>query len=462
MIYQQLFEKFGAGKTIQAGVIGTGHFATAIVTQSQSIPLLSVPVICDQNVEAARRAYGEAGLSSDEYAICANRSAAVTALERGQPVIVPDAMLMMDLPIDVVVESTGVPEASALHAAAAIENGKHVAMVSKEVDVTVGPILKYRAERAGLVYTAVDGDQHGLLIALVRWAQDLGLEVVCAGKGLESDLVWDEAASTISHHQKEIYIDPDHRHLFTPGPPEQTREYVQQRRAVLGDFGMIAGYDIVEMTIAANATRLGPDVAELHAPVARIAEIPEVLAPVADGGLLTTRGIMDSIVCLRNPYEAGLGGGVFIVVACENKYSRHILHTKGLISNRAGTTALIYRPYHLCGVETPVSILVAGLLEMATGATEYRPIYDVVARATVDLNAGDPVGTDHSQAHQALMCPAQPAVGTAPIPLHMAARNPLVRNVPAGAILTVDMVQAPTDSTLWSLRAEQDQIFLSQ
>ena len=71
---------------------------------------------------------------------------------------------MMDLPLDVIVESTGVPEASARHANEAIKHGKHVVMVSKEADVTVGPILRYKAARAGLVYTAVDGDQHGLLI----------------------------------------------------------------------------------------------------------------------------------------------------------------------------------------------------------------------------------------------------------------------------------------------------------
>jgi predicted homoserine dehydrogenase-like protein len=249
--------------------------------------------------------------------------------------------------------------------------------------------------------------------------------------------------------------------VFAPGPPEVTRQYAQQRREILGEFGRIAGFDIVEMTIAANATGLGPDVAELHAPIVRIPEMPEVLAPAADGGLLSRRGVMDSAVCLRGPFEAGLGGGVFIIVACENAYSRHILHTKGLISNSADSTALIYRPYHLCGVETPVSILVAGLMGMSTGAIDYRPHYDVHAKATMDLKAGDLVGTDHSKAHRALMCPAQPAVGAAPIPLHMAARNSLRVDVPAGAMLTVDMVQAPENSTLWALRAEQDQLFLS-
>ena len=50
--------------------------------------------------------------------------------------------------IDVVCEGTGViPEAGAVHAKAALDNGKHVAMVNKETDSAVGPILKRLAAK---------------------------------------------------------------------------------------------------------------------------------------------------------------------------------------------------------------------------------------------------------------------------------------------------------------------------
>jgi len=48
VIYPQLFAKSGsAGKTVRAGVIGTGHFATPILAQSRSIAGLDVPVVAD-------------------------------------------------------------------------------------------------------------------------------------------------------------------------------------------------------------------------------------------------------------------------------------------------------------------------------------------------------------------------------------------------------------------------------
>ncbi|MFN2184928.1 MAG: flagellar biosynthesis protein FlgA, partial [Anaerolineae bacterium] len=161
-----------------------------------------------------------------------------------------------------------------------------------------------------------------------------------------------------------------------------TAEGVSQRKRLFGELAPIGGFDVTEMTIAANATNLVPDTEELHCPIVRISEIPEVLCPTAEGGILGTRGVIEAVTCLRHPYEAGLGGGEFIVVSCENDYSRYILTSKGLIPNSSDSAALIYRPHHLCGVETGISILCAQLLGLPTAATDYRPRYDIVARTT--------------------------------------------------------------------------------
>jgi predicted homoserine dehydrogenase-like protein len=460
MIYEQLFERLTPGRRVRAGVIGTGSYAMAVITQAQVIPQLDVSVVCDRDIEAARRAYHHAGLDDDNFVICDSRRQAAAALEQGKRVIVADSALVMELPVDVVVESTGVPEASARHAAQAIEYGKHVAMVSKEADSAVGPILKYRADRAGLVYTAVDGDQHGLLIGLVQWARGLGLEVICGGKAIDTELVFD--GMTVSRRQIEIPIDPALQHLFAAGNPAETIQHVAQRQVLLGAHGRIGGWDITEMTIAANAANLAPDLEELHAPILRVPEIPEVMAPVEEGGILGQRGVIDSIVCLRGPFEAGLGGGVFVVVGCENDYSRDILVTKGLIPNSRNSTALIFRPYHLCGVETPISILVAGLLGIPTGGRDYLPRYDVLARTTEDMPAGERIGNDHSPKLQAIMRPAQTVQAGSPVPLHMANGNRLAADVPAGTLLAADMLDVSDDSVLWALRAEQDRVLLGQ
>jgi predicted homoserine dehydrogenase-like protein len=460
MIYRALFDSLAPARTVRAGVIGTGHYGTAVITQSPAIPSLEVSAVADIDVEAARQALGRAGFPAEACDVCESRGEALYAIGRGRRAIVADASLLMELPLDVIVESTGSAEAGARHARAAIQHGKHVAMVTKETDAVVGPILKHRADRAGVVYTAVDGDQHGLLIALVTWARDLGLEVLCGGKACEHDLVLDTAAGTISSGPRQVPLAGARTAAFGRITAGAAATAVAERHVALQGFGAPAGYDVTEMTIAANATGLQPDTPELHGPVLRIREIPDVMCPSADGGILNTRGVIDAVTCLRDPDGVGLGGGVFIVVGCANEYSRHILTSKGLIANQRQTAALIFRPYHLCGVETPISLLCAGLLGVPTGASKYRPRFDTAARATHDLKAGERVGNDHSPTLRAVMLPAQPMAGDASIPLHMASGNVLRVDVAAGTILATSMIEPPRESALWELRAEQDRHFL--
>ncbi len=451
------------GPPVKAGVIGTGHYATAIVCQARSIAQLDVAVVADVDVEQGRRAYRLAGVDDRRIVVCDRRAAALDALERGDSVVLPDADLMMDLPLAVVVEATGQAEAGARHAAAAIAHGKHVAMVNKEADVSVGPILKHRADRAGVVYSAVDGDQHGLLIGLVDWARTLGLRVIAGGKAGDRDHVFDPVRRTVTHAGGRFQVDLDGEQAaaFAPIDAEEAGVKIAARRRAVQHVSGIGGWDVGEMAIAANATGLLPDVPELHAPITRIAEIPEVLCRREEGGILTRDGAIESVICLRQPHEAGLGGGVFVVVDSATDYARRIMVTKGLIGNRGGSAALVYRPHHLCGVETPLTLLCAALLGAPTGAGELLPRVDVVAHAAEDLTKGDVLPGDHSTRLTFLMTPAAPLGGGVPLPFHLASGNHLACDVAAGTPLTAAAVAEPPHSTLWELRREQDAHFLN-
>ena len=451
------------GQPVKAGVIGTGHYATAIVCQSSSIPQLDISVVADVDVEQGRNAYRLAGVDAERIAVCDSRAAALAAMQRGDSVVLADAELMMNLPIAVVVEATGHAEAGARHAAAAIAYGKHVAMVNKEADVSVGPILKYRADRAGVVYSAVDGDQHGLLIGLVDWARTLGLRVIAGGKACDSEYVLDPVQQTVTRSGGRFRADLDDAGVaaFSPIDSAEASTKIAARRRALPRFPGIGGWDIGEMAIAANATGLLPDIPELHAPITRIAEIPEVLCRREEGGILSRGGAIETVICLRQQHEAGLGGGVFVIVDSASDYARNIMVTKGLIGNHHGTAALIYRPHHLCGVETPLTMLCAALLGIPTGARELLPRVDVVAHAAADLKKGEVLPDDHSPRFKFLMAPAAALDDAAPLPFHLASGNPLACDVATGTPITAAIVVPPNVSTLWTLRREQDARFLN-
>jgi predicted homoserine dehydrogenase-like protein len=446
-------------RPVRAGIIGCGAFGTSILAQAPSVPSLEIPAVADQDVPAARLAYQRAGVGEDDLVICDSHRAALGALEAGQRVIVADPRLLMELPLDVIVESTGVPEAGARHADAAIRHGKHVAMVNKEADVTVGPILKHLADRAGVVYTAVDGDQHGLLIGLVSWARSLGLEVLCGGKARDREICWDPLARTLQSGSRAIALAEEDARNFDP--PAQGEPHIDARRARLGEWGRIGNWDLVELVIAANATGLVPDLPSgVHCPPVYTAEIPAVLCPTDAGGILQARGVIDAVTCLRQPHEAGLGGGVFIVVTAGSSYSRDVLRGGGVCHNSDGTATLITRPYHLIGIETITSILAAALLGIATGAEAYRPRFDVLRRTVRDLEAGTMLGGDHSPDTEAFIGDAAPVADGRALPAHLATGNRLVRSVTRGTVITRELVEAPAGSTLWALRARQDAHFL--
>ena len=435
------------------------HYGTAVITQARYIPLLEIPIIADVDPQAARLAYHHAGITDDDIAICDNRSDAIRAIESGKFVIVEDPMLLMDIPIDVIVESTGVPEAGARHAHQAIQHEKHVAMINKETDAVIGPILKHLADRAGVVYTPVDGDQHGLLIGLVLWARSLGLEVLAGGKARNSECIYDLETRTVSCGRATITVDESEAWALDRVADGEASRYITARREMLASFPKTSNSDLGEMTVAANATGLMPDTPPLHLPVVRISEIPEVLCPVEEGGILRTKGAIDIVTCLRQTNDAGLGGGVFIVVSCENDYSRMILTTKGLIPNGRGSTAVIYRPYHLCGVETPISILSAALLNVPTGAATVQPQVDLVAKSNCELKVGTILGGGHSDDIDAAILPASPIAEGNPLPLYLLTGNCLSEEVAAETLITEEMVDLPSDSLLWSLRRQQDAHF---
>lgn len=468
MIYHNLYKKAGKNGGIKAGIIGAGHYGTAVITQSFYNDYLKIPVIADQNIKNARLAYTRAGLCDDAVVVCGNVSDAKKAMESGKYVIVEDPMILMELPLDVITESTGIAEVGAKYALAAIENGKHVAMINKEADCTVGPILHHMAMQQGLVYTPVDGDQHGLLIGMVYWAKSLGLQIVSAGKPRDAEFVLDrksgkvvcEADGITVHETVTVQLKPEEIELFDNLPKNFIPEAMRKRKEILKAMPEALGFDLCEMLIAANSTGLTPDIPESHNPIVRAAEIPHVLCPKEEGGILSGKGKIDVINIFRDSFEAGLGGGVYIVVSCENDYSRMILATKGLISNSSGKSAVIIRPHHLCGVETSTSIICAGLLGVSTGSNDYLPSNDIVQTSNKDLKAGYVFGDDHDPNLKTTILPAKPMAPSAPAPAHMLQFRKLLRDVPAGTLITYDMVERPESSPMWDLREKQDAMFL--
>jgi len=460
-MYLETLQRSAQDRTVRALVIGAGEYGFSFVGQSRRTPGLTVSAIHARRVERGVAAFKHAGLPDEAIAICDDLGTAKAALDVGKVVVSSDALMLIQLPIDIVVESTGAPEAAALHADAALRNGKHVAMVSKEPDSVVGPLFHRKAKAAGLVYTPVDGDQPSLLMQLVVWARVLGLEILCAGKTSEYDFVYDPTTKRVTSLDRAAdgrAVDA----LWEFGERE-IRAVVKARADALTAIPQHTVPDLVEMGLVANATGLAPDVPAFHAPIARTPEIADVLVPVEMGGILHGAGRVDVVNSLRRPDEASFAGGVFVVVRCEDRQSWEVLRAKGHVVNRAGDAAMIYRPSHLLGVESATTVLSAVLHGRSSGPDDVQPRFDVVGKTTKPLKAGtilEATGHHHQiDGVDGLLLPARAASGGNPIPFYLMAGNRLLQDVPAGTVIAAEMVEPPKDSLLWRLRQELEEAF---
>ncbi|MCJ7423939.1 NAD(P)-dependent oxidoreductase, partial [Candidatus Bathyarchaeota archaeon] len=103
-------------------------------------------------------------------------------IARGFPVLTTDPSVLTACDaIDVLVEVTGTVEVAAHVVLEAFDRGKHVILVNCELDSMLGPILKAKADQAGVVVTNTDGDEPGVAMTLVRYLRSLGLRPVAAG-----------------------------------------------------------------------------------------------------------------------------------------------------------------------------------------------------------------------------------------------------------------------------------------
>ena len=373
-------------KPVETCLIGTGAFGRSYLRQAQASRHLVARVASDISAAKAAEALIAVGIDRSSIELCETAAEAKNAWARGKHIAAGDLAAVIDLPIEVVIEATGDPEAGARHSMLAVEAGRHLALVSKEVDIVVGPGLSARARERGCVVTPIDGDQPSLLINLVTWAEVLGLTIVAAGKSSEYDFVYDQRSGTLTCNGRTADA-PDFAKVWAD-EGRNMGALALERARLAPSFSLRTVPDLCEMLIAANALDLQPDRPDLHSPLLRIPEVPTAFATTAEGGLLEGNRRVDVFNCLRRADEVSFAGGVFVVVRCEDPDSWQMLREKGHILGRDDKTAMLYLPRHLLGLEAATSILEAGTRGISSGAEAPQPRFDLALRAETDLRAG--------------------------------------------------------------------------
>lgn len=450
-----------AVRPVECCVIGTGGFGQTFITQARRVPLMRARIAVDVDAEIAAKAIARAGVEPRRIRICRTALEAQAAWAADDFIAASDFAAVVELPFDVAVEATGRPEPGARHGGLAVEAGKHVALVSKEVDSVVGPGLVRMASERGCVVTCVDGDQPSLLINLVSWAEILGLDIIAAGKSSEYDFVFDQTSGNVSSNGRASGV-PELALHWAMGDRD-AGDVTAARAAALSGFPQRAVPDLCELGIVANATGLAPDRPDFHAPVARPIEVPTLFSLRDDGGVLAGERRIDVFHCLRRPDEVSFAGGVFVVVRCCDRASWDMLEQKGHVVSRSGTAAMLYLPRHILGLEAATSVLDAAIHRLSGYGPDYRPQFDLVAIATEDLASGTVLRMGgHHHMIDGVTAELRPAAALKPdaaAPFYLAADRRLIRSVRKGDALVAGDLDLEPRSALLSLRRLQDATF---
>ncbi len=414
-------------RPIRVGLIGSGEMGTDIVTQCDHMPGITVAAIAEINLDAAKKALRIAGRAPESFAVADTKSTFDATLKSGRTAITQDAQAICTSDqIDVIVDATGRPAVGAAIGLTAMEHGKHLVMMNVEADVTIGAYLQHEAKRLGVVYTLGAGDEPSSCMELINFVNGLGYPIVAAGKGKNNPLNIDATPAQYMEEAKRRNMNP--RMLV---------EFVDGSKTM------------VEMAAISNATGLIPDCDGMHGPAATLDQLENVLCPIADGGLLSRKGVVDYSI------GKGVAPGVFVVVELAHPRLRERMHDLKL---GKGPYYTFYRPYHLTSLEVPLSCARAVLYGTADMQPLPKPSSEVCAVAKKDLNPGDELDAIGEYTYRAWIMTYEGAKAASAIPCGLLEKATVTKPIKKGGLITYSNVNVDKDSGIVKLRQRQDDL----
>jgi predicted homoserine dehydrogenase-like protein len=422
-IYEHLQRLEAEGDPIRVGLVGCGQMGSGLVHVVNQIVGMDARAISDIDVDRPLSTLKELGIPESQICITDRLGEGEDALRAGKYLITEDALLLTRMEgLDAVVEATGLTEIGSKVAWNCILNSKHVIMLNVETDVTVGPLLHRLAEKAGCVYTVASGDEPGVCKMLYNMAGAMGFEVVCLGKGKNNPIDLDATPESCREDAVARGMNPKMLSAFKDGSKT-----------------------MVELAAVSNATGLVPDVPGMHGAKVDVPDLDKIFVPQEDGGILSQRGCVD--------YSTGkVAPGIFIIITSPDPRVRVDM---AFYSMGEGPYYTLLRPYHLCAIETPISIAEAVLYGESTVVSK-RLVSEVATIAKRDLRTGEVVGEIGGPDFLGRTYTYKEARAQKAIPLGIAPGGQVVKDIAKGEVLTEENLAPDSTKFVYKLRQMQD------
>jgi len=403
-------------------MVGAGATGRAIALQlGTPAPGIRLVAIANRTPAHGERAFREAGIA--EWSRVESAGKAEAEIARGRAVLTDDPMVLTACgAIDLLLEVTGTVEAAAHVVVDAFENGKHVVIVNAELDSLLGPILKAKADQAGIVITNTDGDEPGVAMTLYRYLRSLGLRPVAAGnlKGMV-----------------DYYRNPDTQRAFAEKNDQDARKVTS-----FADATKLS----METTVLANATGFHAGRRGMYGPACKHVREMAQLLPAEQ--MLAT-GLVDYALGAE-PHT-----GAFVVVHEESPLKKAQLAYYKLGD---GPFYVFYTPFHLPHIQIASTIGRAVVLRDPTVAPIAGPVCEVLSVAKRDLKSGERLDGVGGFCSYGLIDNTASARRIGALPISLSEGLVLQRDVAKDEIISFADVIQPGDrlvDTLWSEQCER-------
>lgn len=423
----KLMKRQEEGKIIRTGIVGAGQMGRGMVTQMVLMQGIMPAIVSDINIDSAVHAFKYAGVSDDDIKIVDNLADANKWMEAGKYVATQDSNLIAQANlVECAIDATGVPDVGAKIATDAMRNKKHCVMLNVETDVVIGPYLKKLGQENGVIYTGSAGDEPGAVMELYTFAKAMGMDVQVMGKGKNNKLDYNCNPDTVLE--------------------EATRRKMSPRMLCSFKDGTKT---MVEMTAMSNATGLIPDIIGGHGIEATVKDLPNLYKLKKDGGILNRHGVVE--------YVNGIAPGVFVAVSTNNA---EITYQMQYHSMGPGPLWILYRPFHLCNLETPLSVAKAVIDNEPTIIPLDGLVSECITVAKIDLKAGQNIDGIGGYTTYGSIASKIESDANAYVPFGLVNKNArMLKDVKKGQLITQDMIALDTTTLIYKLRKEQDAMY---
>ena len=440
-LFSKLNQRAEMNKPIRIGLIGLGKFGSMYMAQAIKCPGIHVVAIADLDISRAQNNLIKIGWPSDRF----NAKNLNSAIRQKSTYLCDDWRSIISCSeIELIIECTGDSISAVEHCLSSFEYGKHVLNVTVEADALCGLMLANYAKNAGLIYSLAYGDQPALVSELVDWAQTCGFPVIAAGRGHK----W------LPHYREST---PDTVWDYWGLTREQAKTGGLNSK-MFNSF-LDGSKPAIESAAISNATKLVSPPGGLSFPVGSIDDIPNLMRPISDGGILEKNGTVEVISCLTDdgniiPYD--IRKGVWVCFKAETEYIKRCLKEYKVVTDTSGQYMAMYRRWHMIGLELGISVASIGLRGEATGSPQVFNS-DVIAAAKRDLSFGEVLDGEGGYMVFGKLIPANESIKSGYLPLGLACDLKLKRKVMKDQILCWNDVEINSTLKAYCLRKEQEE-----